>query len=363
MINTALEVQLKDSSYPIFIAHALLSDKWLWNSILPHSKVMIITDDQVAPLYLNTVREALSPREVHLLVLKAGESSKNIREFEKIIDALVQHSFHRDSSIIALGGGVITDIAGFAAACYLRGIHFIQAPTTLLAQVDAAIGGKTAINHTQAKNLVGCFYQPKAVVIDLDTLNSLPEREFRSGIAEMIKMAVSLDASFFNYLEENMPLLLAKDPEVLQTAIKRCCEIKAEIVQADEKEAGLRAILNFGHTIGHALEHYGNYSDYLHGEAVALGMIVAAEFSVKHGGLHESHKNRLIQLIQKAELPDRLPSPLNYDKLMAALSQDKKYREEQLHVIILTEIGHALVKPINPAELATLAAKIIHKET
>ena len=343
MLNAQLIVQNAQFSYPVFIGDKLISSTTLWQELVLPNQIFIISDEHVAPHYLEPLMTSLGNRQLNYFILKAGEASKNLIQFEAITDALVNQNYGRDSLIIGLGGGMVTDIAGFTAACYMRGIAFITIPTTLLAQVDAAIGGKTALNHAKAKNLIGFFHQPTAVIIDIDSLNTLPDREFRAGLAEVIKMAVTLDADFFSYLESHITQILARDKTILSYLIQRCCELKASIVQADEKEQGIRSILNFGHTYGHALESFNHYATYLHGEAVAIGMVIAAEISVNTLNLNPNDKDRLINLIASVGLPTSIPSTIDQAELNQTLALDKKVRDGKLRMVLLEKIGCAKI--------------------
>ena len=270
-----ITVELGDRSYPIVIGRGLLGGSFDLARYVTGNDCLVVTNETVAPLYLQQLKADLNGCSVGVLELPDGEEFKTIETAGSILDALVQARAGRDTTVIALGGGVVGDITGFAAACYMRGVAFIQVPTTLLAQVDSSVGGKTGVNHPKGKNLVGAFHQPKIVLIDIDTLNTLPDRELRAGLAEVIKHGAIADRTFFEWLELNMDALLAKDPDALAHAVQRSCEIKAEVVADDERESGRRAILNFGHTFGHAIERCQGYGDWLHGEAVAAGMVMA----------------------------------------------------------------------------------------
>jgi len=273
---------------------------------------------------------------VHSLQLPDGESCKTMASVQTVIDELVRIGARRDATVIALGGGVVGDIAGFAAACYMRGISFVQVPTTLLAQVDSSVGGKTGVNHAGGKNLIGAFYQPRLVLIDTDTLSTLPERELSAGLAEVIKYGAIADAEFFGWLEQNMQQLLQRDVESLITAIHRCCEIKAQVVAEDERETGRRALLNFGHTFGHAIELSLGYGEWLHGEAVGVGMLMAARL----GGLKQDDQDRLRQLTEAAGLPVE-PPPVGSARLRQAMQLDKKATSNALKFVLLRKLGDA----------------------
>lgn len=299
---------------------------------------LVVTNETVAPLYLQQLQADLKGCSVSVLELPDGEAFKTIETAGSILDALVQSRAGRDATVIALGGGVVGDITGFAAACYMRGVAFIQVPTTLLAQVDSSVGGKTGVNHPKGKNLIGAFHQPKIVLIDTDTLGTLPDRELRAGLAEVIKHGAIADRTFFEWLEQNMPALLAKDPDALAHAVRRSCEIKAEVVAADERESGRRAILNFGHTFGHAIEHCQGYGDWLHGEAVAAGMVMAGELS----GLDDDDKSRLKRLVASAGLPTA-PPPAGSKALRDAMDLDKKVQHKQMRFVLLKALGESYV--------------------
>ncbi|WP_423063302.1 3-dehydroquinate synthase [Candidiatus Paracoxiella cheracis] len=337
-------VKLKERSYPIYIGQGLLSDPELFREHVPSTQVMIVTNETVAALYLSSIKKIFSDRQCDSVILPDGEAYKTIEQWHHILDTLAKNHYHRDATLIALGGGVVGDTAGFAAACYQRGIPFIQVPTTLLSQVDSSIGGKTSVNHPSGKNLIGAFHQPKAVFIDVTTLNTLPEREFNAGIAEIIKAALIKDAKFFKLLESNMPRLLRKDPDALIPIIQRACEIKRDIVMADEKEtAGVRELLNLGHTFGHAIEKSLGYGEWLHGEAVSAGLVLAATLSQHKGWIKAEDVDRLIQLLHSIPLPTQLPNQVKYDTLLPAMMMDKKVLANRLRLVLLKNIGHAIV--------------------
>ncbi len=340
---TTLTVTHKNGEYPILIGANLLDNGQNIRSFVAGNQVMIVTNETVSKLYLAKVHSQLTEFQCNTLVLPDGEAYKTLETMNKIIDALLAQHHHRDTTLIALGGGVVGDMTGFAAACYQRGVNFIQIPTTLLSQVDASIGGKTGVNHPLGKNLIGAFHQPQAVIIDINTLNTLPDREYRAGIAEIIKAALILDAEFFDYLETNMPALLARDPAVLMYSIKTACQIKRDVVMQDEKEHGVRALLNFGHTFGHAIENNLGYGQWLHGEAVAMGMILAADLSKQLNWLSAAETERIYAVIKQAGLPTQCPSTLKCAKLMSAMLDDKKVLANQLRLILLKAIGHAVI--------------------
>jgi 3-dehydroquinate synthase len=319
---------------------------------------MIVTNETVAPLYLPSVLQALSGLESRQVVLPDGERYKTLEVWNQIFDALLGSRFGRDCTVVALGGGVVGDMAGFAAACYQRGVAFIQVPTTLLAQVDSSVGGKTGINHALGKNMIGAFHQPRAVIADTDTLATLPDRELSAGIAEVIKYGLIRDSQFFGWLEENMPALLARDSAALAYAIERSCQNKAEVVAADELEAGQRALLNLGHTFGHAIETGMGYGAWLHGEAVAAGMCMAVDLSRRLGWLDPTSADRARDLIAAARLPVAPPAELDPRRFRELMAVDKKVQDGRLRLVLLKGIGASLVtSEFDPAQLAaTLAA-------
>jgi 3-dehydroquinate synthase len=302
------------------------------------SDCLVVSNETVAPLYLDKLKKNLPGKNVATFSLPDGEAYKTTDTLLSVLDKLVALGANRDTTLIALGGGVVGDIAGFAAASYMRGVGFVQVPTTLLAQVDSSVGGKTGVNHPQGKNLIGAFYQPKVVLIDTQTLTTLPPRELRAGLAEVIKYGAIVDIEFFAWLEDNMDALLAGDSTALGHAIQRSCEIKAAIVAEDEREKGRRALLNFGHTFGHAIEHCLGYGEWLHGEAVAAGMLMAAKLS----DLPAADVARLHALLQRADLPV-VPPKLAADELLAAMGMDKKVVHKQLRFVLLRALGEAFV--------------------
>lgn len=333
-----LTVDLGDRSYPIMIGAGLLGGDADLRAYLPGNNCLIVTSEVVAPLYLDALQENLAGFDVDSIALPDGESFKTLATVASVIDKLVAAKAGRDVSVMALGGGVTGDIAGFAAACYMRGVAFVQIPTTLLAQVDSSVGGKTGVNHPGGKNLIGAFHQPRAVVIDVETLATLPERQFRAGIAEVIKHGAIVDAAFFRWLENNMDALLERNPDALVHAVRRSCEIKAGIVAEDERESGRRALLNFGHTFGHAIENSMGYGEWLHGEAVAAGMMMAAVMS----GLPAADVARLRALIRAAGLPADPPA-IGASRLREAMQMDKKVKANKLRLVLLRSLGDAVV--------------------
>lgn len=333
-----LTVDLGDRSYPIVIGRGLLDGGYDIAAHVAGSDCLIVSNETVAPLYLEQLKRSLAGKAVRSMALPDGEQYKTVATMHSILDKLVDSGANRDITVIALGGGVVGDISGFAAACYMRGVAFIQIPTTLLAQVDSSVGGKTGVNHPGGKNLIGAFHQPRLVLIDTDTLMTLPDRELKAGLAEVIKHGAIADSGFFAWLENNMTALLNKDPEALAHAILRSCELKAEVVADDEREAGRRAILNFGHTFGHAIEHCQGYGEWLHGEGVAAGMLMAAELS----GLPESDIARLRDLTAAAGLPTK-PPLAGSGALRKAMGLDKKVSDKKLRFVLLSELGNAFV--------------------
>jgi 3-dehydroquinate synthase len=336
----SLRVELGSRSYPIHIGAGLIGRAELYAPHLSGS-VAVVTNDVVGPLYLPKIRKALG--KATEIVVPDGEQAKDWRNLNAVFDALLKARLGRDTLVVALGGGVIGDLAGFAAAIYQRGVSFLQVPTTLLAQVDSAVGGKTAINHPLGKNMIGAFHQPRAVVSDVATLDTLPERELRSGIAEVIKHGFALDASFVDWLESNIELLLKRDAAALTHAVKRSCELKARIVAADEREAGDRALLNLGHTFGHAIETGTGYGAWLHGEAVAAGMVMAAELSALIGDLRKTDVTRVRTLLSRAGLPVKGPA-LAPRRMLELMAVDKKAAGGKTRFVLLESIGRASLR-------------------
>lgn len=349
-----LRIELGERSYPIHIGTAIIDRAGLLLPHLAQKRVAVVTNEVVAPLYLARLKAALEGAgvEVVTVVLPDGEQHKDWITLNKVFDELLAARCERRTTILALGGGVVGDIAGLAAATYQRGVPYIQVPTTLLAQVDSSIGGKTAINHPRGKNMIGAFYQPRAVISDMDTLKTLPARELKAGLAETIKHGLVRDAQFFEWLEANIERLLALDNEALATAVLRSCQIKAAIVASDEREQGERALLNFGHTFGHAIEIAYGYGAWLHGEAVAAGMALAADLSARLGMLPRSQAERIGELLTRLGLPTSAKglSPSRFRELM---SVDKKARDGNLRFILLERIGSACIRDDVPASVLT----------
>ncbi len=338
MANRTVTVELGDRSYPIFIGRDLLGGGFDLGPYIAGPDCLIVSNETVAPLYLDALQADLAGSDAAVLTLPDGERHKTLRSVEAVLDRLVEGRAGRDITLIALGGGVIGDITGFAAACYMRGVAFIQVPTTLLAQVDSSVGGKTGVNHPGGKNLIGAFHQPAAVLVDTRTLETLPVRQFRAGMAEVIKHGAIADPEFFVWLEAHLDELLAGEDDALAYAIGRSCELKAQIVAEDEREGGRRALLNFGHTFGHAIERCQGYGEWLHGEAVAAGMVMAAALS----GIDAAEQGRLIGLLERAGLPVA-PPPVGAAALLEAMGLDKKVRDRRLRFVLLERLGAATV--------------------
>jgi 3-dehydroquinate synthase len=350
-----LTVDLGERAYPIHVGAGLLSRPGL---LLPRGRqVLVVSNTTVAPLYLPALKALLADRSVAECILPDGEQYKDLQHLDSIFTALLHNRFNRDCTLIALGGGVVGDMTGFAAACYQRGVDFIQVPTTLLAQVDSSVGGKTGVNHALGKNMIGAFKQPVAVVIDTDVLGTLPDRELKAGLAEVIKYGLIRDLPFLTWLEEAMDRLLARDPAALAEAIRRSCENKAAVVAADELEQNdVRALLNLGHTFGHAIETGMGYGEWLHGEAVATGMLMAADLSARLGWLAPADVARVRRLLQRAGLPVQPPA-MAPDDYLRHMAVDKKVKEGRLRLVLLRRLGEAVVATA-PEDLlrATLAA-------
>lgn len=349
-ITETISINLGERSYPILIGPGLLSNAELLNQHMTATNLLIITNEVVAPLYLQKLKNALPAKKLHELVLPDGEHTKSMSTLNEVFDALVSARLNRDAAILALGGGVIGDMAGFAAACYQRGVDYYQVPTTLLSQVDSSVGGKTAVNHPGGKNLIGAFHQPRCVIADTQALNTLSDRELRAGFAEVIKYGLVRDPAFFAWLEQNTQQVLSRDPSTLTYAIKRCCELKAEVVDVDEREHGLRAILNFGHTFGHAIENALGYGEWLHGEAVAAGMVLAANMSLRLGYLTEFDYQRTITLLSSSGLPIQAPR-IGVEKARQLMGMDKKVLGGKLRLVLLRTLGEAVVTNDYPEDV------------
>ena len=340
-----VNVNLGDHSYPILIGINLLGDSSLINPYLGKGKLVVVTNEVVAPLYLEAVKSMLGGRCVGEIVLPDGEQHKNLETISEIYDYLLRNKFDRHTTLLALGGGVIGDITGFAAATYQRGIGYIQIPTTLLAHVDSSVGGKTGVNHLLGKNMIGAFYQPRCVLADIRVLDSLPEREIKAGLAEVVKYGLIRNAKFFDWLAENSKPISGLDDAYLVRAIKTCCEMKAGIVAQDEKEIGIRALLNLGHTFGHAIETAAGYGTWLHGETVAMGIVMAADLSRRLGWLDVSSAQRIRTVLEKNfGMPVVPPADISVDQYLDLMSSDKKVEQGEIRFILLKDIGSAVVE-------------------
>jgi len=360
MRNLTLNVDLKGRGYPIVIGAGLLGDANLILPYLTSGRAVIVTNEAVAALYLEHFEGNLREAGIDVLTISLpdGERYKTWETLNSIFDAMLAERCDRLTTVIALGGGVIGDMAGFAAATYQRGVPYIQVPTTLLAQVDSSVGGKTAINHPLGKNMIGAFYQPRLVLSDLSTLSTLPRRELSAGLAEVVKHGAIMDADFFTWLEENMERLMARDLDALGYAVERSCNCKADIVAADEREVGRRALLNFGHTFGHAIEAGLGFGTWLHGEAVAAGMLLAADLSVRQGDLSEIEASRLAGVLKRAGLPIRPPA-LGAQRYLELMGYDKKVQDGKLRLVLLRSIGEAyLTADFSPDRLTQVLADI-----
>lgn len=338
-----LTVDFGARSYPIHIGQQLLQQPELVTKHIHGRQVMVVSNETVAPLYLDTVLALLDDFDVATVILPDGEQYKNLDTLNTVFDALLEQRFNRGCTLAALGGGVVGDITGFAAASYQRGVAFLQFPTTLLAQVDSSVGGKTGVNHALGKNMIGAFHQPGCVLIDTDTLDTLDDRQLAAGIAEVIKYGLIHDADFFHWLEQHMADLKARDKQALAYAIEHSCRIKAAIVAADERENGLRALLNLGHTFGHAIETGTGYGNWLHGEAIATGMLMAADLSARHGWVSSADVERIAALLQQADLPLQPPAEMDADRFTRLMSVDKKVLDGGLRLVLLKSIGQAVV--------------------
>jgi 3-dehydroquinate synthase len=344
----SLVVDLGDRSYPIFIGSGLMSGSSL-AEYLVGSQTLVVTNETIAPLYLDRLLSAL-PEGAEKLIIEDGEQFKTLDTFEKIVTRLLESGFSRNCNLVALGGGVVGDVTGFVAASYQRGVNFIQVPTTLLAQVDSSVGGKTAVNHPLGKNMIGAFYQPSCVLIDTDTLETLPEREFAAGLAEVIKYGLIRDRQFFDWLGENLDSVLCRDKEALAYIIENSCNNKAEVVSEDETEAGVRALLNLGHTFGHAIEAFQNYRQLLHGEAVAIGMVMASRLSCLQGNLDQTDVSTIIDLLGRAGLPTCCPADMQAEDFMDKMKVDKKNRDGKLRLVLMHSVGDAYVADDVPVD-------------
>jgi 3-dehydroquinate synthase len=345
-----LTVQLGARSYPILIGAGLISSRELLTQHLPHLRqrdVLLVTNTVVGPLYAHAIKQSLPAQRIVEVVIPDGEQHKTLENAARLFDVLIANRFGRDALVLALGGGVVGDLAGFVAACYQRGVPLVQVPTTLLAQVDSSVGGKTAVNHPGGKNLIGAFHQPQAVIADTAVLASLPQRELAAGLAEVIKYGLMRDAAFFDWLEQHIDALRAREPEALAHAIRRSCEIKAEVVSHDEREQGERALLNLGHTFGHAIESATGYREWLHGEAVGTGLLIAADLSQRLGQLSPTAVARVRALLERAGLPVTAPA-LGAQRVLECMRIDKKVQAGRVRLVLLQGIGRALLSADYP---------------
>ncbi|NIH20827.1 3-dehydroquinate synthase [Providencia heimbachae] len=351
-------VTLDERSYPINIAPGLYNQADAFWPLTAGQRAMIVTNETLSPIYLDKIKQVLesSGVKVDSITLPDGEQYKSLFIMNDVFTALLEKHHNRDTTLIALGGGVIGDLTGFAAASYQRGVRFIQVPTTLLSQVDSSVGGKTAVNHPLGKNMIGAFYQPASVIIDLDCLKTLPKRELSSGLAEVIKYGIILDGEFFSWLEDNIDALIQLDDKAMAYCIRRCCELKAHVVAADEKEtSGYRALLNLGHTFGHAIEAEMGYGVWLHGEAVAAGMVMAAKTAELIGNFTPAQTQRVIALLERAQLPVTGPSQMKPDDYLPHMMRDKKVMGGKLHLVLPTTIGHSEVRSDVEAQIVIAA--------
>lgn len=340
---TTLTVDLGERSYPIYIGNNLLGQDTLLKKHIPGNSALIVSNETVAPLYLAKTQSMLSGLRNEVVILPDGEKYKNLEVLNQIYDGLLRNRLDRNTTVIALGGGVVGDMAGFAAASYQRGVHLIQLPTTLLSQVDSSVGGKTGVNHALGKNMIGAFYQPRAVIADTDTLDTLPERELSAGLAEIIKYGLICKPDFFSWLEENMSALLRRDKTALSYAIEVSCQTKADVVAADEKESGSRALLNLGHTFGHAIENGMGYGKWLHGEAVGAGMCMAAIMSQQMGWMTDTDTQRTITLIEQAKLPTKAPPTMSSQQFLDLMAVDKKVLNGVMRLVLMKGIGKSVL--------------------
>ncbi len=338
-----LKVDLGARSYPIYIGQALLGQASLVARHVKGQQVLVVSNETVEKWYLEKTLTMFREFQTASVILLDGEEYKNLEELNKIFDALLSQHFNRQTTLVALGGGVVGDMTGFAAACYQRGVPFIQIPTTLLAQVDSSVGGKTGVNHPLGKNMIGAFHQPQCVVIDIDTLQTLDDRQLSAGLAEVIKYGLINDLEFFDWLENNADALLARESQALSFAIARSCQDKAQIVAEDERESGRRALLNLGHTFGHAIETGFGYGRILHGEAVAIGMCLAAQMSARLGWISDADVSRITALIEKMALPTQIPKELKAEQMLKLMQVDKKVLEGKIRLVLLQDIGNAVI--------------------
>ena len=349
-MNT-LTVDLGARSYPIFIGTGLLDRPELYTPYIKGRQVLIVTNETVAPLYLQRVKNALQGYQVDEVILPDGEAYKDLTTLNRIYDALLEKRHNRTTTLLALGGGVVGDMCGYAAASYQRGVNFIQVPTTLLSQVDSSVGGKTGVNHPLGKNMIGAFHQPQCVIADTETLNTLPVRELSAGLAEVIKYGLICDAPFYAWITDNIDALMAREPKALAYAIERSCQNKAEVVAQDETESGIRATLNLGHTFGHAIESHQGYGQWLHGEAVGAGMLQAADLCWRMGKISASELRNLRALLLRAGLPVTGPEDMSVDDYLSRMVVDKKVLDGRIRLVLLERIGEACVTSDVPRNL------------
>ncbi len=357
----SIQVGLEERSYPIHIGADLEWGSLVRAALKKQKDLLIVTNDTIAPLYLDKVKASLEAQnfKVASCILKDGECYKTVESWMQILTTLLEDGFGRDGAIVALGGGVVGDMAGFAAACYQRGIPFVQMPTTLLSMVDSSVGGKTAFNHPLGKNMIGAFYQPKAVIIDINFLKSLPLREITAGMGEVVKTGIIYDQDFFVFLEENSPKVFLHDAATITHVVKRCCEIKAQVVAQDEQEHGLRAILNFGHTFAHAIEAFLGFGTWLHGEAVGLGMVIASALALKRGLISKAEHERIVTLTAKCKLPISIPAKMTSKDFIHFMRHDKKVRQGVIRYVLPEHIGKATVfSDISDAEVEALILEL-----
>jgi 3-dehydroquinate synthase len=341
-MHERVDIALGERSYPILIGPRLLENAPLLTASITARSLLIVTNETVAPLYLAKLQSALQGRRVATLILPDGEQHKTLETFARILDVLVAERMNRDAAAVALGGGVIGDMVGFAAASYQRGIDYVQVPTTLLAQVDSSVGGKTGVNHPGGKNMIGAFHQPRCVLVDTSTLQTLPPREYSAGMAEVVKYGFIRDAAFLQWIEANVERLLARDDAAVMHAVRRSCEIKADVVGRDEREHGVRAILNLGHTFGHAIETASGYGNWLHGEAVAAGMVMAADMSTRLGWLQPAERDRIVQVLTRLGLPVA-PPRIGAQRGRELMGMDKKVLGGRIRLVLLQGLGRAAV--------------------
>jgi 3-dehydroquinate synthase len=358
-----LTVNLNERSYPIHIGQNLLGQPELLTPHIHGKQILVVSNETVAPLYLEKTLSAFDDYQCETVILPDGEQYKTLDTLNLIFDALLQHRFDRQCTLIALGGGVVGDITGFAAASYQRGVNFIQIPTTLLAQVDSSVGGKTGVNHPQGKNMIGAFHQPQCVLIDTQTLNTLDDNQLSAGLAEVIKYGLIEDAEFFSWLESNMPKLLQRDTAALTYAIQHSCQSKANIVAADEKESGQRALLNLGHTFGHAIEAGMGYGSWLHGEAVGTGMLMAADLSHRQNKLSQTELERTQALLEAANLPVKTPTEMNPAQFLELMSVDKKVQAGLIRLVLLNAIGSSYISDDYDPQLLRDTLDAFHRAT